>query len=225
MKKILIYYNFMVVTLVVLSSVFNAQNPVQLLDAIPLIPLVIYFGIFILPRKRQAIILPQKASLNKVPSAKPPEIVVNEKNKVSKEPTVDGEILEKKEEGFDINRRLFLKLIGSAGLSVFFFALFTKKAEATFFGSSPGPGTLTLKNIAGEKINPSEKQPTDGYQISRVDDSTPAYYGFINKDGNWFIMKEGTDGTYLYTKGSSDFAGNWDLKDTELEYDYFDVVF
>lgn len=217
MKKILIYYDFIIVSLVVLAGFLNAQSYVDLISAIPFIPLVAYFGIFIFPHKRRAIILPQKTSPKKVPIVKPPA-------RFAARRAVEGEIFEEEKEGVDSNRRMFLKLIGSAGLSVFFFALFTKKAEAAFFGSAPGPGTVGLKNIAGEKINPSEKQPTDGYNITKIDDSSSiCYYGFVNKDGAWFIMQEDSD-TYLYTKGSSGFSTNWAIKST-LTYGYFDEIF
>lgn len=229
MKKILIYYDFIIVSLVVLAGFLNAQSYIDLVFVIPFIPLVAYFGIFIFPRRNRAIILPQKISLKKAPLAAPLEQnVVKPPARFAARRAVEGEILEERKEGLDLNRRVFLKLIGSAGLSVFFFALFTKKAEAAFFGSVPGPGTLKIKDKAGNQIDPAEKQPTDGYNISRVDDSTPAYYGFIDKESNWFIMKEGSDGTYLYAKGSSDFAGNWALRNNEETgptFDYFDETF
>ena len=119
---------------------------------------------------------------------------------------------------------MFLKLIGSAGLSLFMFTLFTKRAEAAFFGSVPGPGTVSIKDSAGNKIDPSEKQPTDGYKITELDDSVPAYYGFINKDGAWFIQKEDSNGSYRYTKGPSGFTTSWTNR-ASLTYDYFDNVF
>ncbi len=58
MKKILIYYNFIIVFLIVLAGFLDAQTPTQLLSALPFIPLVVYFGIFVLPRQRRVIILP-----------------------------------------------------------------------------------------------------------------------------------------------------------------------
>lgn len=217
MKKILTYYNFVIVSLIVLAGFFDAQTPTQLLNALPLVPLVIYFGIFVLPRQRRAIIIPKKAK----PAPVLPKPV---KTTEIKSPEVEGEIVEEGKEGVDSNRRIFLKLIGSAGLSVFFFALFTKKAEAAFFGSVPGPGTLKIKDTAGNPIDPSEKQPTDGYNITKIDDSSsPVYYGFVNKEGAWFIMQE-EEGTYLYFKGSSGFSDSWEIKGS-LEYDTFDEIF
>lgn len=122
---------------------------------------------------------------------------------------------------------MFLKLIGTAGVGVFMMSVFTKKAQAAFFGSAPGPGTVAIKNIAGDKIDPAEKQPTDGYKIAQLDDSTPAYYGFTNKEGAWFIMREEATGAYRYAKGDNNFSTlGWPKRNTdELTYGYFNEIF
>ncbi len=125
----------------------------------------------------------------------------------------------------DNNRRIFLKLIGSSGAMLFFMAIFSKQAHAAFFGSMPGPGTLALKNSDGDVINPAEAQPTDGYEISEIDDSgTDSYYGFVHQNGAWYITKESSTGAYRYAKGISSFSTSWALR-TTLAYDYFDTVF
>lgn len=136
----------------------------------------------------------------------------------------DGEVLDPSIS--DSNRRLFLRLAGSSGIAIFMLAVFGRKsAQAAFFGSVPGPGTVAVKNIAGETIDPAEKQPTDGYEITQIDDSTtPAYYGFVHKTGAWYITKEDSSGNYRYAKGASDFATNWTGR-ALLSYDYFDAVF
>jgi len=103
--------------------------------------------------------------------------------------------------------------------------VFQEKASASFFGSGGGPGIVSVKDSSGNKIDPSEKQPTDGYNISEIDDdTTPAYYGFVHKDGNWYIAKEGVGGSYRYVSGSSNFSVSWAIRAT-LSYDYFDNVF
>lgn len=212
MKKLLTYYSFIVSTILVLSGFLTAQSDYQLFSAYLFFPLFVYFAIRVFPRRTRAIILP-----------------VVQTTKVKDEPVVakaEAEELELKKEGVDSNRRMFLKLIGTAGLGVFLMSVFTKKAQAAFFGSAPGPGTVAIKNIAGEKIDPAEKQPTDGYKIAQLDDSTPAYYGFTNKEGAWFIMREEATGAYRYTKGSEDFSTNWGKRNTdELTYDYFNEIF
>jgi hypothetical protein len=125
----------------------------------------------------------------------------------------------------DLNRRLFLKLIGGAGVSAFLFSIFTDKAHASFFGSMPVPGAMTVKDSSGQAIDPAEKQPTDGYEISEIDDATsPAYYGFVHKTGAWYISQEGSTGSYRYVKGGSDFPTAWTNR-AALTYDYFDNVF
>ena len=62
------------------------------------------------------------------------------------------------------------------------------------------------------------------YKVSDIDDTGPNYYGFVDKDGAWYIMKEDTTaGSYRYCKGVSDYPTNWDNR-TTLTYDYFDIV-
>jgi len=206
MKKLFTYYNFILVSVMVILGFLNAQNYSQLIGASLFFPLTIYFTVLILPKRNKSISLPEKLP----------------------EPIEEGtEIIEEfktSENKFDFDRRTFLKFIGSAGLSVFIFALFTKKAEAAFFGSVPGPGTVAIKDTLGTKIDPAEKHPTDGYNISELDDSTPAYYGFTNKVGNWFVMKEDAAGSFRYCKGDTSFSTNWTNR-ASLTYGYFDSVF
>ncbi len=207
MKKIIAYYNFIIVGLLVISSFATIKDHVQLAISVLFFPLFAYFALLIIPKKSKAIILPK---IDLVPKEEKPLVA-----------TITSDTQDK----FDSDRRTFLKLIGSAGLSVFFFALFTKKAEAAFFGSSPGPGTMALKDTSGNKIDPAEKQPTDGYKVSEIDDASyPAYYGFVNKSGAWFIQREDSAGAHRYTKGASDFATNWTNR-ASLTYDYFDNIF
>ena len=220
MKKLLLYYNFIVISLLVLSSFLNTSTPTQLASSIIFFPLFAYFALSISPSHSKSIKLsipvPTPSKTNHKKSSPPPlEATPITKN-------VDFSDLQ---ETFDSDRRSFIKLIGSAGISMFIFAMFTKRAEAAFFGSVPGPGTLALKDTAGNKIDPAEKQPTDGYRVSEIDDSTStAYYGFINKSGAWFIQREDSAGAHRYTKGASDFSTNWTNR-ASLTYDYFDSVF
>lgn len=185
----------------------GAKSYPELISAALFAPLGLYFWLSVLPKRSKAAVL-----VKIKPKTKTVEAVVK---------TEEGEV----EKGFDPERRKFLRIIGSAGASIFLLSVFTKKAQAAFFGSVPGPGTVALKDTSGVQIDPAEKRPTDGYNISKIDDSSsPVYYGFINKDGAWFIMREDSDGTYLYTKGSSGFSTNWAIKGT-LTYGYFDEVF
>lgn len=187
----------------------TVQDVGQLLPAILTFPLLIYFGLAVAPKRTRAILLPKQQVVPK----KGQEVIET------------AEVTKLKP--FDIDRRAFLKLIGSAGITIFLFSLFTKKAEAAFFGSVPGPGTIALKDSTGTVIDPAKHHPTDGYRISGVDDSSPAFYGFVHKDGDWFIMKEEADGDYLYYKkmaGDDDFATEWPNRGGFV-YGYFDAKF
>lgn len=196
MRKLIIYYNFVIISVLIIAGLLSATNYSQLISTLLFYPLFIYFCLMIIPKRNRAIVLP----------------ISTKKVKVKAQAT-SSEVVELKRERVDINRRKFLKLIGSAGLSVFLLSVFTKKAEAAFFGSVPGPGTVSLKDTSGVKIDPAIKHPTDGYRISRIDDSSPAYYGFTNKDAAWFIMKEDSSGNYTYAVGSTDFDDNWVNRD------------
>jgi len=125
----------------------------------------------------------------------------------------------------DMDRRKFLKLLGGTSMGMFIMAMFVpKNASAAFFGSVPGPGTVSLKDTSGNQIDPAIKAPTDGYNITEIDDSgSPAYYGFVDKDGNWYITEE-VSGTYLYFKGSTNFSASWTGR-AGLSYNYFDLIF
>jgi hypothetical protein len=209
MNRLLIYYSFIVVSIMVVTGFAGAQTTPQLITAILFFPLGFYFLLRIIPRQNRAIVLPDQEPTTKAKAK-------------------GGKVEKLKKEKYDFDRRAFVKLIGSAGVTVFLFSLFTKRAQAAFFGSVPGPGTVALKDTAGNKIDPAEKHPTDGYKISQLDDSTPAYYGFVNKDGNWFIMREESSGDYRYANDTStgvgSFATGWTNRAGHT-YNYFDSIF
>lgn len=206
MKKFITYYSFIIVSLMVITSLISANTTSQLISASIFYPLFIYFGLLVWPKKRHVI----------APQPKPIQ-----KDLIS---AIDGQVISTKG-NYDLDRRAFLKLIGSAGATVFFFSMFSKKAEAAFFGSMPGSSsTVALKDSTGATVDPAIKSPTDGYRITQVDDSDPAYYGYVNKTGNWFIMKEDNTGGYRYAKGDTSFSTNWTNR-AALSYDYFDTTF
>ncbi len=205
-----LYYGFIVVTIMTISGLIGAKNIPQLISGVIFLPLAGYFVLQVLPKKRQAINIPAIV-------LEPKKLKQLKKQAKHKEPAI-------KLPRIDVDKRQFLKLIGSAGLSLFLFSIFAKKAEAAFFGSVPGPGTVALKDTAGVQIDPAIKTPTDGYKISQIDDSSPAFYGFVEKNGAWFIMKEDSSGNYRYTKGATTFSTSWTNRAT-LTYDLFDVIF
>jgi hypothetical protein len=223
MKKLLIYYSFIVVSAMVLMGFIGASSFPQLLSAILFYPLAMYFGIYIVPKRARAISLPK--------ATRPLKAAKEEKSKEGvKKDGKEGDVVQLKKEDeekvFDIDRRAFIKLIGSAGMSLFLLSIFTKKAQGAFFGSQPGPGTVSIKNIAGEKIDPAERHPTDGYRIAEVDDSTPSYYGFVDKNGYYFLIRD-DDGTYKYVTGTSGFSTAWTGRGSipEIDWKYYDEAF
>ncbi len=206
MKKIVVLYSFVITSFMAISGILNATSLPEVASAVMLFtPLAFYFTVLMLPKKHHS-----------VPAIEPiVDIIPNELKKI-------------KNTDYDPERRKFLKLIGAAGGSLFMLAMFTKKAEAAFFGSMPGPGTVSIKNTSGTQIDPAEKKPTDGYNITEIDDSAAdIYYGFVNKEGAWYIQKELSTGAYRYTTGASDFTNvttGWPNK-ANLSYGYFNEKF
>lgn len=215
-KRIPLYYSFVITILMVCLGFLGVKSLPELISAVFFAPLALYFGLAVLPRRSKAVVMVK-------PKIQPKKIVKiassEEKTLEEKELPEEGslELEEEAEESFDPQRRAFLKIIGSTGASLFLLSIFTKRAQAAFFGSVPGPGTVALKDTTGTQIDPAIKHPTDGYKISRVDDSTPAYYGYTDKDGQWFIMQEDADGNYTYAVGTTDFTDSWAVKGT-LDY-------
>ena len=88
-----------------------------------------------------------------------------------------------------------------------------------------------LSNKSTEKIlNQSSKTISgmSGYVLSnKDDDATPNYYGYLNTDGHWYIMKEvvsAGDDTYTFAKGTSGYSAAWSGR-VGLSYDVYNVVF
>lgn len=80
----------------------------------------------------------------------------------------------------------------------------------------------SLGNIAGSDI-------LAGYKNADSDENSggTSYYGFIDTDGNWYIMKRvesGTTATVTYTRGTSDYATNWTGR-AGLSYAVFNTTF
>ncbi len=208
-KQIILYYGLFICLLLTLAGIISAKNFNDLLSSFIYIPLIFFFTTQLIQKKvttkKQA---PKITKLTPAKVITPTQIVSNSDSPIA-----------------DNDKRLFLKLIGSAGFSLLFMAMFTKKAQAAFFGSVPGPGTVAIKNSAGVQIDPAEAHPTDGYEITEIDDtSSPAYYGFLKKNGYWYIMKEDSAGAYRYSKGTTAFTTNWTNR-ASLTYDYFNSIF
>ncbi len=223
--KIIIVYSFLVCLFLMLVGIISAKNTGQLFTSFIFLPLIFYFGIMLLQTKKKT-----KKTVGAIHES--PNVIASlaealpagrqESPPANTTPAIEPEVVA---DVPDNNKRLFLKLIGSAGFSLLLMSLFTKKAQASFFGSAPtGPGVVGLKDSTGKKIDPAEKRPTDGYEISNIDDAgSPAYYGFLKKTGEWYILQDNA-GAFRYAKGSDGFAISWAIRGT-LTYDYFNNVF
>jgi hypothetical protein len=125
-----------------------------------------------------------------------------------------------------------LKFLAGSGVASVVMFLFSKKnAHAAFFGSVSGPGTVVLKNSSGDKIDPAVNSPTDGYGICDISSGTINYYGYINKDGSWYILKEDTgNNNFSYASNLNNgsvsvYSSAWSIKDSTLVFGSFNQAF
>ncbi len=212
MRKTLLFFCFITATLMVFGMFISATSYIQLVVAVVTYPLLVYFAFVIFPRKNFSHISPAATVAVHLP-------LTEEKTESER---VEGIGIA------DIDKRVFLKLIGAAGLSLFLFSIINRKAEGLLFRGVQSPalsGKLALEDLDGRKISPAQNQPTDGYRISEVDDNTTGFFGFINAAGAWYVMKQDPEtGAFRYARGNSDFPGNWANRG-KLNYDYFNNVF
>ena len=216
-KLLLAYFSFVIACLVVIVAFITAATYTQLAIAILLYPLLVFFAYKVFPKTWMY-------RLKKLTKTQP---VPGYSSQTIKQAEKFEEINRESVGISDIDKRVFLKLIGGAGLFLFFFSIFNKKAENLFFKNLPGSvsGKISLEDISGNKIDPSQNHPTDGYIISEIDDNLVSFYGYTNKDGAWYIARIATDtGSFRYIKGDSDFPGNWNNR-VNLKYDYFSKIF
>ena len=89
-----------------------------------------------------------------------------------------------------------------------------------------GMGATSSSGSGGSSSTPIIIDSLDHYKPSDADETTAnKYYGFLDKDGNWYIMKNDTSAnSYRYAKGSGSYSTNWTGR-AGLTYGYFDVVF
>ncbi len=199
MSKILTYCSFVFVSLVVIIAFVTATTYIQLAVAIILYLPLIYFSFKVFPRKTRTYLL-KKSEKAGTETAKIENITIA-----------------------DIDKRAFLKLIGATGLFFFIVSVFGRRAESLLFGQNiaqvPG-GDPTLGKIGATPASPIEE-----YSISGIDYEPDGFFGYIKKDGSWYIMKQDPDtGLFFYIRGESKFPQNWENR-KKLKYDYFNNVF
>lgn len=73
-------------------------------------------------------------------------------------------------------------------------------------------------------LGPNPFDPIEGCRISDIDDALEdKYFGYLGKEGNWYIMRQ-NGGEYRYTRGLSNYQTGWTNR-ASLTYTYFDEVF
>ena len=215
-------------------NVWSATISADYRFALLVAPLALYFWGTLLGRLIQALRSPKETGPQKLEADLPehrPEPVTLTEPALAEVPAPEEQPVG------DPKRRDFLKKVGGIGLGLLTYSLLNpKQAGAAFFGSVPGPGTVAVKDTADAKIDPAIKglqSVTTQYGITEIDDGDPAYYGFVNKDGAWYILQEDeTTGDYAYRYASPtnnptlpDFTDAWDVHDSTLTYNYFDGAF
>ena len=205
MTKSLTYTGFALASLVLAAAFVTSKTYTQLGVAVAVYPLLIFFAYRLFvhnDRKVQPTIVQPQDQLNKQ----------------------DEEVNQEKVEVVtDLNKRAFLKIVGATGLSFFLISLFGRRIESLFLNR-------TLDTGIGPIGFPEDQSVTGGisesYKISEIDDaSTVTYYGFVNKQGAWFIMKEDVESnSYRYVRSGTDFSNNW-VNRENLKYDYYYNLF
>lgn len=215
LRRILVYITFLIACLTIAFAFVSADTYIQLVAASVLYPLLAYAALKLFPRKHRGLHLAKISSREKITQ------LVGE----GYENTETGELVLESIENAD--KREFLRLVGIAGVSFFVYSILNKRAEASFFGKVLGPSSVQVEDSSGNPIDPAKEQPTDGYQISDLDefDQSFIYYGCTKPDGSWYIMQQDPyTGAFRYIKGQYDYPTNWQRR-RNLAYDYFYNVF
>jgi len=183
----------------------TATSYIQLAAASLLYPFLIFFAYKVLPLKTKRTILERPVVKRQIQERSHAKAQEEKRSYVGVS---------------DIDKRAFLKLIGATGISFFLISIFGRRVESLLFGQNTSPPASMVSPLGGQ-TNIATASPTDGYKISEIDNGLVGYYGFVNKNGGWLIMKEDTNsGSFRYTKGVSNFPFNWNNR-TNLRYDYF----
>lgn len=68
------------------------------------------------------------------------------------------------------------------------------------------------------------QDPLFDFRVSDIDTaSDPKYYGYLNRRGEWYVMREAADGTFRYAYGRTGYAAAWTDK-ANLSYDLFSTI-
>lgn len=204
------YFAFAVACFFVIAAFVTATNFTQLALAALLYPILMFFAYKMYTRPKHAaekvLTTEDLSSEHQTTTKKPAEKII-----IS-----------------DVDKRVFLKLIGSAGVFLFLFSLFNKKAENLFYKSLPESGKSFFDRKEAARAGtptPTVTQPTDEYGISEVENGETSYYGYTKLGGAWYIMKvDSATNSFRYVKGDKNFPASWKNRQ-KLKYDYFGNVF
>ena len=207
MNKTLTYSSFAIVGILMVFTFLTAKTYTQLIIATLVYPIVAFlaFKLFPLNKKAQPEITIQPPAQPKLAEAQ----VVTEKVEVA-----------------DIEKRTFLKILGTAGVSFLIFSILGRRIETLLFGRSFDNGIPGLGGMPKDETTSFDLQTAEGFNITEIDDqNATTYYGFTNKHGSWLIMKEQVDdSSFRYAKGDSGFPTNWANR-ANLKYDYYYNLF
>lgn len=226
MKRILVYLGFALAGVLVVAAFITAHSYNQLILAVVLYPPLIFFAykIFIKGYPMQAPAYEgdmTTATMTANGLSASSSAAGGSSNKTSSISQVNSEKVElAKVQVEDIDKRTFLKLIGAAGLSFFVFSILGRGLETLLYNKAASTGTNPFGLVPPEGAGVS---PTQGYSIAQIDDTNGlvTYYGFVNQNKSWFIMKENLeDNSYRYARGKSNFVSNWQNR-VNLNYDFY----
>lgn len=223
MKKVLTgitYFTFVVACIAVMLIFITSKSYLQLGIAIALYPVIVLLGYRAFPRRQELPIMPAVA-LNQPPTNQFSSPTVSPADQNTSIPNLKiGTV-----DVADIDRRVFLKLVGATGLSFFLISMFSRRAADTLLTSRMNSNTTSTNPVDNNPVTTNQKSNPTGYTITEIDDSLVAYYGFTDQSGGWYIMREDTlAGSFRYAKGDSDFSKNW-LARENLNYKYYHEIF
>ena len=205
MTKTLTYSGIAIVNLFVILLFVTSKSYAQLGMAVALYPIIAYLTLKLIPRTSPA---KQFVNTNVTPAVTSTVVVPREKVDI-----------------VDIDKRTFLKMVGTAGISFFIFSLLGRRVEDLIFNKTQNSNTNSNIGLPPSPNNQGVSLPNDEYRISEIDDGVVSYYGFINKDGGWLIMREDTEeNSFRYAKGTVGFSKNWSGREN-LKYDYYHDLF